>query len=100
METQIRTAGAAVAAMERPVRAVCAEAPSRAAVLVLAAAGLLLLWSASYLVRQGTMEGLEPAVAMRDAVEGMALALTWLGALIGGCVAVLCGIVTFKETGS
>jgi hypothetical protein len=101
MQTQVRLPGVAMAAVvETQARVAGAEAPSRAAVLVAAAAGLLLLWSASYLVRQGSMGGVEPAEAMRGAIEGMALALAWLGALIGGCVAVLSGIVTIRETGS
>src|SRR5207249_1845512 len=92
-------AAARVAAAALGVPAVRVEAPSRAAVLLVAALGTLLLWSISYLVRQAGFEAATPAAGMRSAVEGMALALAWLAALGGGCVMVLGGVVAFGEPG-
>jgi len=69
-------------------------------VLLGSAAGVVLLWTLSYLVRQPTAGVLDaPAAHARYALEGMALALVWLGAVAGGCVAVLTGVVTLREPG-
>src|SRR4051812_38447028 len=73
------------------------EAPSGAAALIVGAVGTLLVWSASYLVRQTGFAAAAPAAAMQAALEGMALALVWLAALVGGCAALLCGAVAFKD---
>ena len=70
---------------------------SRVAVLLVSGAGVVLLWTLSYLLRQpagGIME--DPAAYARHALEGMALALVWLGAILGGCGVVLTGVVTVR----
>jgi hypothetical protein len=97
---QVRVAAVVSAAPVVPATRVAqVEAPSRAAVLMAAAVGTLLLWSISYLVRQAGFEAASPAAGMRAAVEGMALALAWLASLAGGCVMVLGGVVAFREPG-
>ena len=75
------------------------EAPSRTAALALAALGVLLLWSVSYLARQAGIDTVSPAVTLRAAVEGMALAVAWLAALVGACTAVLTGAVVLRQPG-
>ncbi len=92
-----RVAGGRRAAGTAPM--VRVEATSGAAALLAIGLGALLLWSASYLVRQAGLGAASPAATMRVAVEGMALALVWLGALVSGCLAALSGAVTFREPG-
>lgn len=89
----VQTAPVARAAVAR------VAAPQRAVVLVATALGTLLLWSVSYLLRQAA-PAVDSAAAMRFAVEGMALALVWLAALVGGSLAVLCGAVVIGVPGA
>src|SRR5437773_9266496 len=77
-----QTAGAAATARAVPLARW--ETPSRAAALVVVAVGALLLWSASYLARQTGFAAAAPAAAMQSALEGMALALVWMAALVSG----------------
>jgi hypothetical protein len=72
---------------------------SGAAVKVAAAAALLVVWSLTYLGRQPAVEGAAFSPFGNYALEGMLLAVTWLGALATLCLATLSGHVVFREPG-
>jgi hypothetical protein len=61
--------------------------------LAIGAAGLLLLWTLSYLARQNEV-ALPPSFVGDFFLEGALLALAWLAAIAGGCIAMLAGCVT------
>jgi hypothetical protein len=70
---------------------------NRAAVLLSSAAGVVLLWTLSYLLRQPGGSVMDaPGEYARYAVEGMALASVWLAAIAGGCIAALTGLVSVR----
>ena len=78
-----------------PVRG-AARPASRAMVVLASAAAVMLLWTLSYVLRPpaGVMDA--PDAYARYALEGMALALVWLGAILGACAAVLTGLVAVR----
>ena len=58
----------------------------------------LLTWSAAYLVRQpGPSMAAAPSLFGDFALEGMALALAWIAALVAACLAVLARAVELRE---
>jgi hypothetical protein len=75
------------------------SAASGAVVKVAAAAALLVVWSLTYLGRQPAVEGAAFSPFGNYALEGMLLAVTWLGALATLCLATLSGHVVFREPG-
>jgi hypothetical protein len=70
---------------------------SRAACLAWAIAALL-VWSASYLLRHPGPAALEPPSPFGSfAIEGVVLALAWLGAWLGAGALILSGAVVLRE---
>ncbi|HEU5317759.1 MAG TPA: hypothetical protein VFX49_16730 [Chloroflexota bacterium] len=61
----------------------------------------VVVWSVSYLIRQpgvATSSLAQPFSPVGDfAVEGMLLALSWLGLVAAACVALLTGAARFEE---
>ena len=61
----------------------------------------LVIWSLSYLIRQpgiATSALVHPFSPVGDfALEGMLLALAWLGMLAAACIAVLTGVARIEE---
>jgi hypothetical protein len=62
----------------------------------------IVIWSVSYLIRQpgvATSAATLPLSPVGDfALEGMLLALTWLGMLAATCLAVLTGVARVEES--
>jgi hypothetical protein len=93
-----RPAGAAVS---EAVMAGRAEAHSRAAAWFWGATLTVIVWSVSYLLRQPGVAAnsmVEPFSLLGSfAVEGMVLALVWLGLLATACLALLSGVARFED---
>ena len=88
-------AGAAVAVAER------AEEKSQAAAWFWSVTLAVIVWSLSYLLRQPGVAGsslVEPFSPVGNfAIEGMVLALAWLGVLVTACLAVLTGAARIED---
>ena len=84
----------------REVAARRAEQP-QAAAWFWAGCAAIVIWSLSYLIRQpgiATSALVQPFSPVGDfALEGMLLALAWLGMLAGFCIAVLTGVARIEE---
>ena len=95
---QRRTEVAAYAIPLRRGRPQTAAAGRRVAKRPSWAVSTLLIWSATYLARQPGLDGRGPFSPVGDfALEGIALSLCWLAALVAICLAALSGAVAFKD---
>ena len=93
--------GIAAQSTARATARVHAEEQSQAAAWFGAAALAVVIWSVSYLIRQPgvvTTTLAQPFSPVGDfALEGMLLALAWLGVLVAACLAVLTGAARIEE---
>ncbi len=93
--------GAAVRVAARGALPAAERDRSRAAVWYWSSAFAVVVWSVSYLVRQPGAAGTTlapPFSPVGDfALEGMLLALAWLGLLLAACLALLSGAAHVRE---
>lgn len=93
--------GSGIRVAARVARPVAEREDSQAAAWYWAGAVAVVIWSVSYLVRQpgvATTVLAQPFSPVGDfALEGMLLALAWLGLILVACIALLSGAARFEE---